>query len=115
MDKQPHLVQKQLIRLLYHTHYTNFASPGIVGSSDPNKIDIFLAHPQIDFLNKSVQNKENQSNNNIFNSTNPILQQNPSIQLGIPSSTADMSSQILHNQQSVNFLYIILLCFFTFF
>lgn len=93
MDKQPPSVQKQLIRLLYHTHYNNFESPGIVGSLDFNKSDIFLAYPQIDFPNKTLQTKELNANNSNFQQQ----QQQPLSQeihaAGLP--------QNIHNQQTV--------------
>lgn len=97
MDKQSPSIQKQLIRLLYHTHYNNFEGPGIVGSLDSNKTDIYLSHPQIDFLNKTLPNKEIQ-NTNVLNPNNPDFQQNTSLQ---HPGSGNLISQNIHNQQSV--------------
>jgi hypothetical protein len=46
LDKFPTLAQKNIIRLLQHTHFIDFPSPGIWGVPHPK--DIFLKQPEVE-------------------------------------------------------------------
>ncbi|KAK0405666.1 hypothetical protein QR680_018125 [Steinernema hermaphroditum] len=45
MDRTPIPNQKQILRMLYHTHYLEYARPAVLGLERPARADIFLTPP----------------------------------------------------------------------
>uniref|UniRef100_A0A1I7ZA30 ARID domain-containing protein n=1 Tax=Steinernema glaseri TaxID=37863 RepID=A0A1I7ZA30_9BILA len=44
-ERTPVPMQKQILRLLYHTHYLEYSRPAVVGQDRPPRADIFLTPP----------------------------------------------------------------------
>ncbi|KAI1721670.1 eukaryotic mediator 12 subunit domain-containing protein [Ditylenchus destructor] len=89
LDKQPQLVAKQLMRLLYHNHYTDFPSPGFVGSEQLRfGKDMFLSGPAVDYIWPQT------STDPIFSSAHNAAQVFP------PSSSANLTQPTIQPQLS---------------
>uniref|UniRef100_A0A915DDE1 Mediator complex subunit Med12 LCEWAV-domain domain-containing protein n=1 Tax=Ditylenchus dipsaci TaxID=166011 RepID=A0A915DDE1_9BILA len=53
LDKHPQLVQRQLMRLLYHNHYVDYPAPGLLGADHQQQQridrDIYLQTPNVEY------------------------------------------------------------------
>lgn len=56
LDKFPTLIQKNIIRLLQHTHFVDFPSPGIWGVEQPK--DLFLQQPEVEADHRCHQQQQ---------------------------------------------------------
>lgn len=59
LDKTPQPVQRYLMRLLHHTHYAEFPSPGLVGvtrTSAAFGTDLFLSSPSSELNRDPIPN-----------------------------------------------------------